>query len=377
MTMRERAFGSFASSPENKMSRAPVDDVLGMAVLPPHAITLRASSNSAGTPSIRHMLRAIAGESGRRALNRVKELRPLVTQAHDRLRERFESGGSAEDYLRGRARLADSTVVGLLHLASLSSGIRGGSMVAPLAAIAVGGYGRKELAPGSDLDLLFLLPESNRLAPATKACISAVVASLWDLGFVLDHSARSTSECLELAKHEPTVLPGLVNRRFLWGCFGLFTSLDADITALLSEPDVARWRDAVGSALSSAHRHAVREVQALEDEPDVKRSPGGLRDLQRAVWANTRASGHPMSLAQVSLIEAHRFLWLVRCHLHFLAGRAEDRLSFSLQPSIARRLGLEEPHKSTTPPLLHLFRYHARNVITAIGVTPCLPLRCK
>src|SRR6267378_1389413 len=155
------------------------------------------------------MLRAIAGESGRRALNRVKELRPLVTQAHDRLRERFESGGSAEDYLRGRARLADSTVVGLLHLASLSSGIRGGSMVAPLAAIAVGGYGRKELAPGSDLDLLFLLPESNRLAPATKACISAVVASLWDLGFVLDHSARSTSECLELAKHEPTVLPGL------------------------------------------------------------------------------------------------------------------------------------------------------------------------
>jgi hypothetical protein len=243
MTMRERAFGSFASSPENKMSRAPVDDVLGMAVLPPHAITLRASSNSAGTPSIRHMLRAIAGESGRRALNRVKELQPLVTQAHDRLRERFESGGSAEDYLRGRARLADSTVVGLLHLASLSSGIRGGSMVAPLAAIAVGGYGRKELAPGSDLDLLFLLPESNRLAPATKACISAVVASLWDLGFVLDHSARSTSECLELAKHEPTVLPGLVNRRFLWGCFGLFTSLDADITALLSGPDVARWRD--------------------------------------------------------------------------------------------------------------------------------------
>ena len=127
--------------------------------------------------------RSYASESGPgKGLNQVRLLRPLVAQAHDLLRERFESGGSAEAYLRDRARLADSVVIGLLHIASISSGMRDGSMVAPLAAIAAGGYGRGELAPGSDLDLLFLLPESSSsragtVAPATRACVGTVVAS--------------------------------------------------------------------------------------------------------------------------------------------------------------------------------------------------------
>jgi [protein-PII] uridylyltransferase len=384
MTVSGQALAEpFASSPNDQASQVPVDNVLGTAVLTQRARSFRPNSNSGGTQSatIRHMLHAIAGESGPKALDRVKELRPLVTQAHDILRERFESAGSAEDYLRGRARLADSAVVGLLHIASLSNGIRGGSMVAPLAAIAVGGYGRKELAPGSDLDLLFLHPESSRararaggVAPATKACISAVVASLWDLGFVVDHAARSASECLELAKDDATVLAGLVDRRFLWGGFGLFRSLDTDMTALFSGPEAGRWRDAVGDALSSAHRFTPREMQALEDEPDLKRGPGGLRDLQRAIWANTPASGRPMPLTQASLIEAHSSLWLVRCHLHLLAGRTEDRLSLSLQPSIACRLGLA-PHKSAAPLLLDLLRHHRRNVLGAVGVTPRSRLR--
>jgi [protein-PII] uridylyltransferase len=373
--------GSFAISPNDEASRALIYDVAGCEV-PRHRVgasLARSNCDPTVIAPIRHKLRAIASESGPgKALNAVKLLRPLVAQGHNILRERFEAGGSAQDYLRDRAKLADSAVVGLLHVASISNGIRNRSMVAPLAAIAVGGYGRKQLAPGSDLDLLFLLPESSRacpggVPPATMACISAVVASLWDLGFELDHAARSASECLELARDNATVLAGLVDRRFLWGGFGLFTSLDTDITVLLSGPDAARWRDAIGDALSSTHRHASHEMQALEDEPDLKRGPGGLRDLQRAIWVNTCASGRLTSLIQAPLIEAHRFLWLVRCHLHFLAGRAEDRLSLSLQPGVARRLGLDAPHKSAAPLLLDLFRYHASNVLAAIGVTPRSP----
>ena len=91
-------------------------------------------------------LRAKAGQAN--GPTRRKLLRPLVAQAHDILRERFEAGGSAEDYLYDRTKLADSTVVGLVHIASISNGIRDRSTVAPLAAIAVGGYGRGELAPG-------------------------------------------------------------------------------------------------------------------------------------------------------------------------------------------------------------------------------------
>jgi [protein-PII] uridylyltransferase len=281
------------------------------------------------------------------------------------LRKRLEAGGSVEDYLRGRARLADSAVVGLLHVAAVSTRMLGNSMVAPIAAVAVGGYGRRELAPGSDLDLLFLLPESGQssdVPDAVAACIKAVVAGLWDLGFVLDYAARSPQECIELARREPTVLANLVDRRFLWGGFGLFTVLDADLAGLFSGPLAASWKGAVSSALTST----PHEAWTPEDEPDVKRGPGGLRDLQRALLADSLAFGRPPALPEPTLIEAHRFLWLVRCHLHLLAGRAEDRLGSALQPGVARRLGLDEPRGATgASHLMQLFRRHAHNVLQA------------
>ena len=309
-------------------------------MLPPRADARAPNSGSctAPTTTIRHALRALASESGPgEGLNRVRRLRPMVAQAHDILRERLESGGSAEEYLRGRARLADSVVIGLLHVASISGGMRHGSMVAPLAAIAAGGYGRRELAPGSDLDPLFLLPESSSsragaAAPATQACIGAVVACLWDFGFVLDHAARSVQECLELARDNPTVLADLVDRRHLWGCQGLFAALDAELAARFAGPDAGCWREALGSALSPTRRHAPRDVYALEDEPDVKRGPGGLRVLQRALWANACASGRSMLLKPSRLVQAHRFLRQVRCHLHF-ARRSGRRPSQQVAPT--------------------------------------------
>jgi [protein-PII] uridylyltransferase len=349
----------------------------GQAIVPicrmPGAAVGGATSDSVPTAAIRHALRALASETGPLAgLRGVKLVRPLVARAHEVLRERLEAGGSVETYLRGRARLADSAVVGLLHLASVSTRMRGGNMVAPLAAVAVGGYGRSELAPGSDLDLLFLLPESSRsgdgaMAAATETCIRAVVPALWDLGFVLDHAARSSRECLDLARDQPGVLASLLNRRFLWGGFGLFAGLDADLAGLFSGPVAARWRGAVGSVLASSRRDALNGVQT-PNEPDVKRGPGGLRDLQRALSANTLASGRPAALAEPALIEAHRFLWLVRCHLHLLVGRAEDRLSPALQPDVARRLGIDEPRGTTAPRLLHIFRRHADNVLQAAAL---------
>src|SRR5437879_12016617 len=95
------------------------------------------------------------------------------------------------------------------------------------------------------------------------------------------------ANALSLQATMPPFLPGLVDRRFLWGGFGLFTSLDTDIAALVAGPVGGRWRDAIGDALSSTHRRAPREMQRLEDEPDLKRGPGGLRDLRRAIWANS------------------------------------------------------------------------------------------
>jgi [protein-PII] uridylyltransferase len=339
----------------------------------PSAADGGATSDRVPTAAIRHALRALASETGPLTGRGVKLLRPLVAQAQEVLRGRLEAGGSVEDYLRGRTRLADSAVIGLLHIASVSTRMRGGNMVAPLAAVAVGGYGRSELAPGSDLDLLFLLPESSQsragaVAAATETCIKAVVPALWDLGFVLDHAARSSRECLDLARDEPSVLASLLNRRFLWGGFGLFAGLDADLAGLFSGPLAARWRGAIGSAMASTRGDALNGVQT-PNEPNVKRGPGGLRDLQRALSVNTLASGRPAAIAEPALIEAHRFLWLVRCHLHLLVGRAEDRLRSALQPDVARRLGFDEPRRATaTPCLMHIFRRHAHNVLQAAAL---------
>jgi [protein-PII] uridylyltransferase len=186
---------------------------------------------------------------------------------------------------------------------------------------------------------------------------------------VLDHAARSARECLDLARGEPAVLASLLNRRFLWGGFGLFAALDADLAGLFSGPLAARWRGAVGSAMASSRGDAPNKTQTPENEPDVKRGPGGLRDLQRALSVNTLASGRPAVLAEPELIEAHRFLWLVRCHLHLLVGRAENRLNSALQPDVARRLGFDKPRGTTaTPRLLHIFRRHAHNVLQAAAL---------
>jgi UTP:GlnB (protein PII) uridylyltransferase len=94
----------------------------------------------------------------------------------------------------------------------------------------------------------------------------------------------------------------------------------------------------------------------------VKRGPGGLRDLQRALSVSTLASGRPATPTQSQLIAAHRFLWLLRCHLHLVVGRAEDRFTLALQPVVARRLGLGELSGTGPAPLLNIFRHHAYKV---------------
>ena len=341
--------------------------------------SVAAAPDGVPVTSIRHALRALASEGGALTPSGMKLLRPLVKQAHELLRERLEAGGSVEAYLRGRTRLADSAVMGLLHIASVSSRMRGSSMIAPLTAIAVSGYGRSELAPGSDLDLLFLLPDSSQSgdgapAAATEACIKMVVAGLWDLGFVLDHAVRSSRECLDLACDEPAVLAGLLNRRFLWGGYSLFTALDADLAGLFSGPLALQWRHAVDRALASApgatlSTAAMQKNEPDVNEPDVKQGPGGLCDLQRALSANTLASGRSAALVNPALVEAHRFLWSVRCHLHLLVGRAEDRLRSTLQHDVARRLGFDELRGATASHrLLHAFRHHARGVREAAAL---------
>jgi [protein-PII] uridylyltransferase len=301
--------------------------------------------------SVRHVLRAIAGDPGeardrRRWLTRV---RPLVDRSHATLRARFEADGSVTAFLRGRTRLADGAVIGLLHLARAV--VRSDAVVTPIAPVtvlAVGGYGRQELAPASDLDLLFLLGDPNGRAHAERL-IGFVLTGLWDLGFEVGHATRTVVECIELASVDRIVLASLLDARFLAGSCGLHAMLYGAVRQAVKDVGAKALAEAVPPR-PSASLEAARAA-ADEEEPDVKRGPGALRDIQRLLWlarlnhvgahsGDRRDVVGPEATVPPIVADARRFLWQVRCHLHLLAGHAQDRMVRELQPLVARRLGL-------------------------------------
>jgi [protein-PII] uridylyltransferase len=323
--------------------------------------------------SMRHLLCAIASDPGE-ALDRERwfaRVRPLVDRSHAMLRARFEADGSATPFLRDRARLADGAVLGLLHLARAV--VRSDEVVtaiAPVTVLAVGGYGRRELAPASDLDLLFLLGDSAGRAHAERL-IGFVLAGLWDLGFEVGHASRTLAECEELANADPMVLASLLDARFLAGSFSLYGSLHTGVR--LTAKDMGA--EAFVAAFAPRLAVPLEGDPAVSDaeEPDVKRGPGALRDIQRLLWLarldhidmEPGALGElawPDAMVPPVVDDARRFLWQVRCHLHLLAGRAQDRLVHELRPQVARRLGLGRGSNPGVAELMARYRAHTRFV---------------
>ena len=215
-----------------------------------------------------------------------------------------------------------------------------------LALIAVGGYGRGVLAPFSDLDLLFLRPW--RTTARTETVAEFVLYVLWDLGLKVGSAARSVEECLALSRTDMTVRTTLLEARFLagdeplardflWRFRGIVTNADPRpfIAAKMEEREV---------------RHAKAGASRYRVEPNIKDGKGGLRDLNTLFWiARSLAPDSPLGAAVLddmltarerrSFETAFDFLWRVRAHLHLTAGRAEEKLTFDLQPEVARRMG--------------------------------------
>ena len=317
--------------------------------------------------SVRHVLRAIASDPGE-ALDRKRWLarvRPLVDRSQATLRARFEADGSVEAFLRGRTRLADGAVIGLLHLArAVARADDVVTAIAPVTVMALGGYGRRELGPASDLDLLFLLADRARRSDAERL-IGFVLTGLWDLGFVVGHATRTVAECIELSRVDHKVLASLLDARFLAGSVSLHAMLESAILGkqrrrLERQPWPPLWRQRFW--------HQRGPTPKDEEEPDVKRGPGALRDVQRVLWLARlghlgAASGARSELAgwdapvPAVVADARRFLWQVRCHLHLLAGRAQDQLVRELQPLVARRLGLGHGPNAGVAELME--RHHA------------------
>ncbi|MES2136538.1 MAG: [protein-PII] uridylyltransferase [Pseudomonadota bacterium] len=245
-----------------------------------------------------------------------------------------------------------------------------------LALIGLGGTGRGEMAPYSDLDLMFLTAEAPTAAQERAA--EAMLHLLWDLKLKVGHSVRSIPQLIALAKKDMTIRTAFLEARWLWGDEKLF-----DLAAQRFRKQVVAGTAADYVAAKLAERDA-RHVKMGDSryvvEPNVKDGKGGLRDLQTLYWIGKYVHGveRPADLVGAGLLtaaefrrfdRAERFFWSVRCHLHLLAGRAEERLSFDYQLRIAGIMHYaDRPGKSAVERFMQFYFLNAKTVGDLTGV---------
>jgi [protein-PII] uridylyltransferase len=218
-----------------------------------------------------------------------------------------------------------------------------------MAVVATGGYGRALLAPGSDIDLLFLLPYKQTAWGESVA--ESILHVLWDLGFKVGHATRTIDQCIKYAQSDVTICTSLLDARLIHGDQRLFDALQQRFASDVVKGTSRAFVDA--KMEERRKRHAASGTSRYRVEPNVKDGKGGLRDLHTLHWLSKYAYGDDVGPKAVAAglytaeeVQTFRrcedFLWSVRCFLHFLTGRAEERLTFELQPQMAALLGYSE-----------------------------------
>jgi [protein-PII] uridylyltransferase len=266
--------------------------------------------------------------------------RQILREAHAQLQERFRAAEPVEELVHARAALIDAVLreAWRRHCAALAS----------WALVAVGGYGRAELHPASDIDILLLTAVPANAA--ASAAVEKLVAFLWDIGLEVGHSVRTVPECREACVGDVSVMTTLLESRLL---AGEAARLEAMREALAPERiwPVKQFFEA--KVREQTERHLKANDTAYNLEPNVKTGPGGLRDIQTIAWVAKRHFGTDsldglatygfLTQAELRrLKQAQAFLWKVRFGLHTLTGRHEDRLLFDHQIRLAQAFGYED-----------------------------------
>jgi [protein-PII] uridylyltransferase len=215
-----------------------------------------------------------------------------------------------------------------------------------LCVTAVGGYGRATLAPGSDIDLLFLLP--GKQTAWSQKVVEFILYILWDMGQKVGHATRTVEECIKLSRTDITIRTAILETRYICGNVALEQELVARFDNEIVRTTAAEF---VAAKLAERdERHLKSGNTRYLVEPNVKEGKGGIRDLHTLFWITkyfyrVRDTADLVRLGVLSRSEytlfqkAEDFLWAVRCHMHFITGKPEDRLSFDLQPEVAEALG--------------------------------------
>ena len=218
--------------------------------------------------------------------------------------------------------------------------------------IAVGGYGRGELAPCSDLDLLFLLPNNLKINQSKHAeeVIQFILYILWDLGYTVGHSTRTIDDCIEKSKLDLTISTALLEKRFIVGNEDVFSLLNDKFTFFIKNTKTLKFVEA--KLVESELRHKRFGGSRYVVEPNVKDGKGGLRDLHTLIWISKFAykvdsvsklinMGALSKKEAASFAESQRFLLSVRCHLHYRAFREDDRLAMDAQLDLAKTMNFK------------------------------------
>lgn len=302
----------------------------------------------------------------------VASLRQHMAEGRDRIAAAVlaaprEAWRAVHDY----CWLTDQIVIHLLEVAATRLHPRANPTSSEhVAVVAVGGYGRGEMAPFSDIDLLFITPYKQ--TAWGESLIETILYCLWDLQLKVGQSVRTIDECLRQSRKDVTIRTTLLEHRFLWGERTLARSLHQ---RLWNELFVSTGPEFVELKLKErAERHARQGSSRYLQEPNVKEGKGGLRDLQTLFWiAKYLNNAHaPEDLLELGVFTqdeyaifagAAEFLWTTRVHLHLLAGRAVEHLTFDMQVEIARILDYA-PTEGQRPVerFMHEYFLHAKHV---------------
>ncbi|MGE3916505.1 MAG: [protein-PII] uridylyltransferase [Hyphomicrobiaceae bacterium] len=303
----------------------------------PHALRVeltalyRAASNSA--------------EAARPAV--LDRLKVLLRHARELARLELEASGKGRECAEGLSLFQDE-LIRLIYDYTTSHVYRSDNPddAEHMAILATGGYGRGLMAPGSDIDLLFLLPYKQ--TAWGESVIEYMLMLMWDLGQKVGHAVRTVDQTIRFATADMTIRTALLDTRLVLGDAGLADELEKRFAAEVVKGTASQFFEAKLAERDQRHQRSGASRYLVE--PNIKDGKGGLRDLHTLHWlvrylaigagSGSDRAAEIFTRAELSTFRrCEDFLWTVRCHLHFLAGRPEERLSFDRQPALAGRLG--------------------------------------
>src|SRR5438309_3693810 len=287
-----------------------------------------------------------------RRRSRLDFFRGALAEGLEALKQRHAEGSSGEDSVHTHARFMDDVVASLSHLAS-DDAEAAGLTPTPYVVVALGGYGRGELHPSSDIDLMIVY--DGELSPYVQRVMQELLYTLWDLGLQVGHSLRSLEDCVAMARTDFPSRTSMQEARLVVGDKKLFARFGRVLRDNVYRRDFEQF---LATTLAEREqRYRKHGASPYIGEPNIKESAGGLRDMHTAMWLGAAKFGARTlrELADRGLItppeqeaadRALTFLWRVRNELHFFSGHKNDVLARELQPQIAKNLGYENDGQS-------------------------------